>query len=71
MEQPEHLMLPHGTIKKSDGGAEAGKKSFLMNVRSYASAAKRPGTNYVPSRSFCLEDRCYFFLVIVEEPVVV
>jgi hypothetical protein len=33
--------------KKSDGGGEAGKRSFLMNVRSCASAEKRPGTDYV------------------------
>ncbi|MEH2483691.1 hypothetical protein V1282_007048 [Nitrobacteraceae bacterium AZCC 2146] len=71
MEQPAHLIPPHaGTIKNLTAG-EAGKRSFLMNVRSYASTAKGPAQMTLPSHSFCLEDRAYFFLVVVEEPVVV
>jgi hypothetical protein len=32
---------------------------------------KGPAQMTLPSHSFCLEDRAYFFLVVVEEPVVV
>jgi hypothetical protein len=41
----------------------------LMNIPSCASAAKWPGT--VAEPFLCLEDRAYFFFVVVEEPVVV